>query len=454
MRAITQYLKRRGWACVDDNWYTTVALWQRWYQGKVPAFHCYQQYNGRRKVRRTRKTLGMAKTIPEDWANLALNEKVEIVVSRASLNRRVHQVLEANNFRVRANQLLELTFALGTGALVEYLEDGGVKIDYIRAGMIYPLAWDNGEITDCAFGSERVVKTEKQVTLSIHRRDGLGRYVVENHLFLRQGGLLTELPLPEGTEAEVHTGSDVPLFQILRPNIANNLDLDCPLGISVFANAIDQMEGLDLVYDSYQNEFRLGRKRLTVPLTMARIVMEEDGSAAPVFDDNDTEFYAVPAVEGGENKIVEHNMALRHEAHEAALKSGLSLLSCKCGMGDDRYSFEQGQVRTAKEVVSDKSDLFQNLRKHELLLEQALAGMVRAIAVLLGAKTDFETVIHFDDSIIEDTDSTRMRDLQEVRDGIMQKWEYRVKWYGEDEATAKAMCARGPEADAFGFGGC
>ena len=168
--------------------------------------------------------------------------------------------------------------------------------------------------------------------------------------------------------------------------------------------------------------------------------MEETGAVTPVFDDNDTEFYAVPTMDGGDNKIVEHNMELRHEAHEAAIKSGLALLSYKCGMGDDRYSFDRGQVRTAKEVISDKSDLFQNLKKHELLLERALVGLVNGIASLLGVTATFETVVNFDDSIIEDADSTRQRDLQEVRDGIMQKWEFRMKWYGEDEGTAKAMC--------------
>lgn len=446
MKAVIQYLKDRGYACLDEMWYSQVALWRAWYLGQVPSFHCYRQYNGRRKVRRTRKTLGMGKTIPEDWANLALNEKVEIVVSKPSVNKRIHEVLDANNFRVRANQLLELTFALGTGAFVEYLDGGKIKIDYIRAGMIYPLAWDNGEILECAFASERVDGKEKQVTLTIHKRDEKGFYVIENHLFKRQGDLLTEITLPTGTDAEVRTGSATPLFQILRPNIANNVDLESPMGISVYANAIDQLEGVDLVYDSYQNEFRLGKKRITVPLNMARMVMEEADAVTPVFDDNDTEFYAIPTMEGGDNKIVEHNMELRHEAHEAAIKSGLALLSYKCGMGDDRYSFDQGQVKTAKEVVSDKSDLFQNLKKHELLLERALVGLVEAIASLLGVTAPFETVVNFDDSIIEDADSTRQRDLQEVRDGIMQKWEFRMKWYGEDEAKAKEMCPPGGDS--------
>lgn len=451
MKAITQYLKGRGYACLDDGWYSMVELWRKWYMGWVPAFHFYRQYNGKRKIRRIRKTLGMAKTIPEDWANLALNEKVNIVIDKATVNKRIHEVLDANNFRVRANQLLELSFALGTGAFVEYRDGDSVKIDYVRAGLIYPLAWENGEITQCAFGSERTERKEKRVTLTLHRRDELGQYIIENHLFRRQGDMLTEIELPPNTQAEVHTHSTVPLFQILRPNIVNNVDLDSPMGVSIYANAIDQLEGVDLVYDSYQNEFRLGKKRITVPINMARMVMEETNSVTPVFDDNDTEFYAVPTMEGGENKIVEHNMELRHEAHEAAIKSGLALLSYKCGMGDDRYSFDHGQVKTAKEVISDKSDLFQNLKKHELLLERALVGLVRAIASLLGVTAGFEVAVNFDDSIIEDADSTRQRDLQEVRDGIMQKWEFRVKWYGEDEAKAKQMCPPEPEREALGL---
>jgi hypothetical protein len=51
---------------------------------------------------------------------------------------RLTEILWANNFQTRANRLLELSFALGTGAFVEYKNaDGDVVIDYIRADMIY-----------------------------------------------------------------------------------------------------------------------------------------------------------------------------------------------------------------------------------------------------------------------------------------------------------------------------
>ena len=437
MRAVTQYLIGKGYTCVQDDYYSRIALWQKWYGGKVPTVHNYTQYNGRRKLRRTRKTLGLAKTVSEDWANLLLNEKFQIGVDKASAKRKIDTVLASNEFAKRGNQLVELTFAVGTCAFVEYLDGSDVKIDYIRAGMIYPLSGENGKVLECAFASERADGKKKQVYLNIHRLENR-KYVIENHLFDRNGGILTEIALPDGVLPEVRTNSSVPRFQIFSPNIANNIDPDSPMGISVYANALDQLESADLVYDSYCNEFRLGKKRITIPVSLARMAMEEDGTSTPVFDDNDTEFYAVPQDDKSENKIQEHNMELRADAHEAGMQTMLNLVSWKTGSGGKRYVFRDGQVKTATEVVSENSDLYRNLKKHELALEDALCGLVDAIADLLHLGA-VKAAISFDDSVISDTESDKMTFLQEIRDGVRQKWEYRMRFFGEDEATAKAM---------------
>lgn len=452
-KAVTRWLKRQGYTLVDDEWYARIDLWQQWYSGKVRSVHSYRQFNGKRHVPRERKSLGMAKSIAEDWANLSLNEKVDITIKKKTAEKRINQVLQRNRFRARANQLVELTFALGTGAFVEYTENGETKIDYIRAGMIYPLSIDNGKITECAFASEKTTKDEKQVYLNMHILEH-GRYVVENHLFRRQGSMLTEIDLPEGVEPRVATGSTTPHFQIIKPNIVNNVDLNCPMGIPVYANALDQLESVDLIFDSYCNEFRLGKKRITVPVSMIQMKMEEDGMTTPIFDDDDVEFYAVPAAangsDAGETKIVEHNMELRTDAHSTGIQDALNLLSYKCGLGKDRYNFQDGQVKTATEVISEKSDLFQNLKKHEILLNDALVGMVQAIAELEGLSPDVEVAINFDDSIIEDTGAEKMRFMQEISSGVRQKYEYRMKFFGEDEATAKAMTAE-DDADPLGL---
>ena len=436
MRAISQYLTGRGFDCVSDETYSMIVRWQRWYRGHVRSFHDYRQYNGRSMVHRRRKTLGMAKTVSEDWACLALNEKVDITTDDQTVTDAVWDILNRNQFRTRGNQLLELTFAMGTGAFVERMDGDDIKIDYVRAGMIYPLAWDNGKITQCAFASERKKEKKTFVYLNI-RRFERGEYIIENRMFQRNGESLTEVGLDDDVEEEVHTHSAVPRFQIIKPNVVNNLDPDSPMGISIFANAIDQLQCIDLIYDSYCNEFRLGKKRILVPMSYAKMQLQDTGAVTPVFDDNDTEFYAIPELDGN-NKLEEFNMSLRHEAHEAGLQTALNTLSLKVGMGKDRYIFQNGSgAKTATEVVSEKSDLYQSLRKHELLLEDALKSLVLAICDMKGLGVEHVITIDFDDSIIQDTAAQREIDRQDVRDGLLAPYEYRMRWRGEDEETAK-----------------
>ena len=454
MNDIAKWLKENGFGEVDNSLDSYIKLWSGWYRGKVASFHTYSQYNGKKNIKRTRKTMGMAKTVAEDWANLLMNEKVSFSTSSERVDAVLEEVFAKNRFWSSANQLIEKAFALGCGAFVEFLQKGEPMIDYVRADMIYPLSWENGEVIDCAFASQKNVGEKVITYLNIHQKQPSGEYWVFNQMFesSKAGGAATgfvPISLPDEVEEVWMSGSSLPLFQIVKPNIANNLEMSSPKGISVFANAIDQMESIDLVFDSYCNEFRLGKKRIVVPLTYAQVQMEEDGISQPIFDENDTEFFAVQLGGEGTEKLQEINMELRAAAHESALKTALNAFSLKCGMGANRYRFENDTVKTATEVISAKSVLFQNIKKHEILLREVLENLIRAVAWLSGIKEDFEIKISFDDSIIEDTAAERVRDMQEIRDGIMQKWEYRAKWYGEDEETAKAMVETSSPIDIF-----
>ena len=51
---------------------------------------------------------------------------------------------------------------------------------------------------------------------------------------------------------------------------------------------------------------------------------------------------------------------------------------------------------------------------------------------------DVQISIDFDDSIIEDKQTDFTRDMQLLTAGIMNDWEFRMRWMNEDEATAKA----------------
>ncbi|UKI36798.1 MAG: phage portal protein [Clostridiales bacterium] len=214
------------------------------------------------------------------------------------------------------------------------------------------------------------------------------------------------------------------------------------MGISVFANAIDVLKGIDLIYDSYQNEFRLGKKNYRAYGYGANYEHSRR-HYADFFDDNDTEFYAIKETDDF-TQLKEINMEIRSEAHLGALKNSLDVLSSLTGLGSDRFSFEtyKNGIKTATEVISEKSELFQNLKKHELILSAALKKLYRAVLCLSGKDADERNIkIDFDDSIIQDKEKEFAQDLQLVSSGIMQKWEFRVKHFNESEREAKKMCA-------------
>lgn len=435
MESVRKYLKSMGYGLIDSGFYDKMTLWLNWYSGKVKSFHEYNQFNGKRAVKRSRYSLGMSKKVCEDWADLLLNEKTNITVSDKAADLFLQDTLRRNNFAVRSNRLVEITFAMGTGAFVEYFDEKGIAIDYIRADMIYPLSWENGEITECAFASEKTIGGKRCIYLNLHVLEH-GTYKIVNKLFIKKkNGGISETELPEGVTPEYLTGSDKPLFQIITPNIVNNFDPDNPMGISIFANAIDILQGIDLVYDSYQNEFRLGKKRILIPAGMAHMHREDSG-IMPIFDDNDTEFYVMNDKSLGELKEI--NMELRAEPHEKALKKNLDLLSAKCGLGNDRYSYEKGTVKTATEVISDKNALYQSVRKHEIIIKHAITELADRV-LSLGGFENCEISTFFDDSIIEDSSALSDRALKEFEHGLIDQTEYFMRVYNmtENQATDK-----------------
>lgn len=438
---IPEYLKKLGLATVGGAYRDQIELWMGWYGGKVKQFHSYSVFNGVRQIGVERASLNMAKTVAEDWANLLLNERVQLLVDDGAAQKRLDELLLLNRFAVEANRVVELAFASGTGALTEYRDADGVpRIDYHDARDIWPLAWRGNRITECAFSGVQAVRGRQCVYLRLYRLNGDGTYRIENRWLDAESG--EEVSPPEGVLASVQTGLREPLFQIITPNLANNIEPGCPMGLSVFANAIDALKGVDVCFDSFRNEFILGRKRLMVPVSMVKLRMERDGAASPMFDPNDLIYTAYQPSEDQKDGFHDLSPEIRAEQHLTGIRTQLSLLSIKCGLGTSRYEFDRASgVRTATEVISEQSDLYQSMRKHELVLRDALAGLARALLALEGMAAGGVRVV-FDDSIIQDRSTQRAEARAEVAAGLMSRFRYLTCVAGMSEADALAEIAR------------
>ncbi len=456
--AIVQKLTELGYTTIPEAFYSKVAEWKSWYQGNVKGFHSYRVRNGESVVKCKRYSLGMGKKLCEDWANLLMNEKVQITLEGQREQEFVDRILTENNFTVRANEMQEMKSALGTVAYIprvigqEVSESGeivpgnasGIAIDYVTVENIYPLAWSNGYIGECAFSSVVTRGGKDYAYLQIHKKGADGLYIIENRIYRYDNDLLSDEQLTNVAGFErippvVHTGSDRRQFVIDRPNIANNYNYTLPTGISVYANAIDVMQGVDIAYDSYVNEFVLGKKRIMVKPSASKYL---DGE--PVFDPSDVVFYVLPEDVSDSAVITPIDMALRTAEHNTGIQDQLNILSSKCGFGETYYRFDGGSVATATQVISENSTLFRTIKKHEIILEQVLDELCRVIlrlgnaAMGLGLDENVEISIDFDDSIIEDDTTNFSRDMQMLSAGIMNDWEFRAKWMNEDEETAKA----------------
>lgn len=457
---IFSYFKDNGIDTLDPTFYRQIEVWRSWYNSNVKKFHRYKVYRGNgSSVNCTRYSLGMAKKVCEDMADLLLNERVLITIADETTDKFVKKVLTDNTFEELGNEYQEWKAALGTVAYVVYIKDarvdeagnmtgGSVGINYVEAANIFPTSWQNKVITECIFTFHKTHKRKKYIHFQYHKLEEVARenrkqYVIENTVVENTAGSGSELkpeqwkeiPAFSGLAERIETGSDQPLFIIDRLNMVNNADDDTtnPMGVALFANGIDVIRKLDLEYDSYANEFSLGRKRIFVA---PEFLSTENGSV--VFDPDDTVFYELPEDFFKESKeaMREVNMNLRIEEHSKAINDDLNWLSLKCGFGTNRYKFEKGSVKTATEVISENSDMYRTLQKHELVLERVLIQLMQIIiraGISTGLALNEHTAIKiaFDDSIIEDKSTERQNDRQDVAMGAMGLAEYRAKWYGE-----------------------
>ena len=447
--ALVKFVTDRGFE-VNDSLSEHITLWKSWYRGSVSGFHDYKIYTGTSQVSRTRASLQLGKSICEQMANLLFNEKCKIAIADEATDEFVKEIFDENNMYIKLNEYQERKSAFGTVCYIPYYAAESIKMNYVTAENLMPLSWENGVISELAVYSGVVAEGDDYLFVQLFSLERDGTYQIENLLLEadKDGENyhsvdLKSVPGYEGVEPVIHTGSETKPFVIDRLNISNNIDPDNPLGIAVFANALDSMRFCDTVYDSYMSEFELGKKRVMVSAEAVNVM-----NGRPVFDPNDLVYYQLPEGLNPEGKpfIHELNMTLRTEQHSQALQQMLNTFSSQCGLGENFYRYAQGSVSTATQVISENNTMYRTLKKHEIILEAALVDLIRLIIEMgnrynlaPGLNPEAEITVTFDDSIIEDKNTELARRLGEVAAGLLRPELYLAYRYGVTEEQALEM---------------
>ena len=449
-QSIVDYLRGQGLKVIEEDIESKIDLWNSWYIGEVNSVHNYNVYEGKKKIPVKLKSLKMGARVCQDWADLLLNERVQITCADEYTQSVLARLIKQSNFYVRGNNLIETAFAKGGGFFVEYWDGSKTSIKYLTQDLCYPISYDGSRLTEVAFASKKTIAGKKYTYLETHLIDPqTGYYVIDNVLLSSDGKRLKEVDESFYEEhnliPKVITQSTEPLFQMIRPNVANKEDFDSVFGTSVFADALDVLECVDIAYDAHPREIRLGKKRLFAKDSVTNVhINPETGEETRVFDANDEAFYLIKGdTEDGTPPIIECNMSLRIAELNLELQTQLDILSQKCGFGNNYYRWDSGSITTATEVISTNSKMFRTLKKHELVLDDAIVTMARGLlyteALFTGDKRikyDESITVDFDDSIIEDTAEIKRQASSEYAMGIISQTEYVKKVYKYDDEQA------------------
>lgn len=479
---ILKYLSKKGYRTVSTDYYTFIEMWENWWKNNVD-FHKYHDSTGKE---RKMFSLGMAKRVSEDWASILFTERDEIV-TQANTSQQTQDNNDYLNKQLKSLKVykdlptaIEKAMAMGTAGATMRVKNAKVdkngkvsatnrtKLDiiYLDATQIVPLKVEHGKIIDVAFVSENIEDGKKIYYVELHQLqydEELKKdiYVISNNYINEQGEEVAKKDIVK----QYTFKSDVPLFSILKPAVANPLDTEYHnvngLGFSIYGTAIDQLMVCDITYNNFAMDFYLGGKKVfynkKITRTKTRQIKDTDGN----IKEEEYEIYPDDVMKQqwttyGDDEIrnikdnpvvTEYNPDLRVAEDKEEIQFALNMLSFKAGLGTKYYEFNGTSVVTATQYVGDRQDLVSNANKHRKRVDEFVSGIGKAI-LLLGrilfkenVTEDCIVTITDKDGFMVDTETAKNEFRKDIAQGIRKPWEYRVKFLGEDEKTAKARIA-------------
>lgn len=415
---------------LEDRQEDLVALCKAWYMGNVKDFHNYMDSQGSvmGSIKRERATLGMAKVVVERWADVIWNPETFVVAGDEERQKWIDDKLEYLDFTNKMNNLVELYMALGNGATVQYVDERKKsQTSFVTQENIYPLSFDNGTVTSCAFLSAKVIDGEEYAYITIHEKQEDDMYKIRTILMQEnEQGEYEEVNLVDSNGNEIlikEQLSKFKQFQIYKPAIGNNKNIGNPMGISVYANAIEELKSVDIAFDALRKEIKNGRMRIY--LRESALTTEINGEETKIVNPDQDEFYILNNDSTTEDGTFIHVQAptLRVESLINGLNKACNLLGSKCGLGDNQFASDQGTIYTnTTQVVSTNSTFFKTRIKHCSIVEHNIIEMIETL-YFLETNQEINTTIsvQFDDSIIHDKDADQARDILLFNLGLLSK---------------------------------
>ena len=298
-------------------------------------------------------------------------------------------------------------------------------------------------------------------------------YTITTKAFSYNGGTLgEEVPLSTVPQwAELTPKITIqnlghPLFVYMKTPFTNNLDMS-PVGISFFANAIDQLEEIDRTFSTMTWEREATKAKAFVDESMLPVKYDSGGNLVDDLSAFDRKFYKkLAGRETAENLFELETPAPRLASYKDHMQAVLSYACTIMQLSSNSYTTDAGGMpTTAKQVLSEDKRTYNTVLgiQNKMIIPalHSLLSSIRALQTLYNVsprlpESDDDITIRFGDSIMIDEETERQQALSEVKDKVRSKLSYLMEYRGLSEEEARKELEEinneEPSYDYFGNG--
>ena len=409
------------------------------------------------------KTINFAKSVCSETARLA-TLAIGIQIDGSARATWLQEQIDKVYFRIR--HWVEYGCAYGT----VFIKPNGESLDVFTPADVMIVDYDNQEIKGIIFKDSYTVGRKYYTRLEYHRFvettvDGVTTYpyYVSNRAYVSKSpqSIGDKIDLKQTKWADLMADTppilkangeklDGALYGVLRTPQANNVDISTPLGLPIFAEAIEELKDLDIAYSRNAKEILdskrivLADERLLLPsgspvssMTPQAMKLRSKEFGLPdyvknVFGDDAGSFYQ------------EINPILNTDTRISGINAILSQLGYKIGFSNGYFVFnESSGIQTATGVEAEQQRTVQFIKDVRDKLESCLDEVIYALNVyadLYGLAPVGAYEINYDfGDILYVRENDRARWWQYVTTGKVPAWLYFVKFEGMTEEEAKAM---------------
>lgn len=345
------------------------------------------------------------------------------------------------------------------------LKPNGNGIDLVTPDNFLITNTDNGKITGAVFVDKQYNEQKKKfyARMEYHRFLDNGNYAISNRCYECDSDnqsaasimsadkrvAIDKTPWAGMSEEVEIVGVDKPLYGVLRMPAANNIDISSPLGMPLFASALEELRDLDVAYSRFAKEIYDSARTVLLDSDMllpggGKVSNSPHSFEARARDMQLPDFVKMVYGNGTYDVYHEINPTLQTDIRLTGINAYLNRIGDKCGYSNGYFVADaRTGVMTATQVEADDRRTIQSIKDVRDMIESCLDDLIYALdkfADLYGYAPVgvYEVVYDFGD-ITYNRDEDRARWYGYVTQGKIPFWYYAEKFEGITREEAQAL---------------